>query len=62
MEYITILIGIILILSGVFKWNFILFFLTWHIKPDSKFSIMIIRVFSVLFGMQFIWRSITGEL
>ena len=62
MKYIAILIGIIFVLSGIFNWSFILFFLTWHIKPDSKFNIMIIRVFSVLFGMQFIWRSITGEL
>ena len=47
----TVLIGIIFILSGIFKWYIVLAIFTWRIKPDTKIDVLIIRVISIIIGI-----------
>lgn len=47
----TILIGIIFILSGIFKWHIVLAIFTWRIKPDTKEDVLLIRIVSVVIGV-----------
>lgn len=50
----TVLIGIIFILSGIFKWYIVLAIFTWRIKPDTKEDVLLIRIVSVVIGVCFV--------
>ena len=47
----TVAIGIVFILSGIFKWHIVLSIFTWRIKPDTKIDVLIIRVISIIIGI-----------
>lgn len=50
----TVLIGIIFILSGIFKWYIVFAIFTWRIKPDTKEDVLLIRIVSVVIGVCFV--------
>ena len=46
-----ILIGIMFVLAGIFKWYIVLSIFTWRIKPDTKRDVWLIRIVSIIIGI-----------
>lgn len=50
-DIIMILIGIMFVLAGIFKWYIVLSIFTWRIKPDTKMDVWLIRIVSIIIGI-----------
>lgn len=48
---VTLSMGIMFILSGIFRWYIVLSIFTWRIKPKNKGDVWLIRIISIIIGV-----------